>query len=65
MSRLLMSIAVEDAALDALGAKEAVAMALERLGRVTVMRVTVQEPEQLGFVPDPGTGRKEPARWKR
>ena len=65
MSRLLLSIAIDDAGVGPQGAKEAVAMALEGLGRVMVMRVTAQEPEQLGFVPDSGTGRKEAARWKR
>ena len=49
MSSLLLTIAVEDAAVDAQGAKECAAMALEGLGRARVLRVEEQEPEQLGI----------------
>ena len=46
MSRALITLAVEDAAEDPMGAKETVAMALEHLGGVRVLRVEVQTPEQ-------------------
>lgn len=49
MSDLLMSISVKDADIDPLGVKETIAMALEHLGMVRVLRVEVQEPEQLGL----------------
>ena len=51
MSRILLAIARDDATAGPQGAKEAAAMALEPLGSVQVLRVKVQEPEQLGFVP--------------
>lgn len=47
MSRLLLAVAIEDAAVGPLGAKEAVAMALEPLGGVQVLRVKAEEDEQL------------------
>lgn len=49
MSRLILTIAVEDAAVGPQGAKEAVSMALEPLGGVQVLSVNVQEPEQLAL----------------
>lgn len=47
MSCLLMTFAVEHAEVDPLGAKEAVAMAVEHLGGVRALSVEVQEDEQL------------------
>lgn len=66
MNRFLLSIAVEDAAVDALGAKECAVMALEAAGMAgaRVLRVEVQEPEQLameGVAPDRSTQPKPPA----
>ena len=58
MSRILIAVAVDDWGLGPLAAKEAVVMRLEPLGSVQVLRVKVEEDEQLGFVPDSGT-RKE------
>ena len=58
MSRILLAIAIDDAATGPQGVKEAVAMALEPLGSVQVLRVKVQEPEQLGFVPNSDTGKE-------
>lgn len=49
MSLTLMTFAVEDAAVDPLGAKEAVAMAVEHLGWVRVLAVEVREDEQLAL----------------
>ncbi len=47
MSRVLLAIAIDDFMDGPQGAKEAVAMALEGLGRVQVLRVKIQEEEQL------------------
>lgn len=47
MSRLLLAVAIEDAAVGPQGAKEAVAMALEPLGGVQVLRVAMYEQEQM------------------
>lgn len=48
MSRIIIMLAVDDVAgADPLGAKEAVAMALEPLGQVRVLRVDISEPEQM------------------
>lgn len=47
MSRVVDTIAVEDMGVDPLGVKEALAMAVERLGGVRVLAVDVQEPEQI------------------
>lgn len=49
MSRVLATIAIEDAAVEPLGVKEALVMAVEHLGGVQVLSVEVQEPEQLGM----------------
>ena len=58
MSRILLAVAIDDFAAGPQGVKEAVAMALEPLGSVQVLRIKVQEPEQLGFVPNSGTERE-------
>ncbi len=48
MSRLVLSVAVEDFWGNHLGDKEAGALALEPLGgQVRVLRVEVREPEQI------------------
>ena len=47
MSRVLLAIAIDDFMDGPQGAKEAAAMALEGLGRVQVLRVKIQEEEQL------------------
>ena len=48
MSRLLLTIAVEGAAVGkAIGVKEAIAMDLEKYGDVRVLRVEVREAEQM------------------
>lgn len=47
MSLTLISLAVENATMDPLGAKEAVAMAVEHLGWVRVLSVEAREDEQL------------------
>lgn len=49
MSDLFARIAIEDARVEPLGVKEAIAMALEHLGGVRVLEVQLQEPEQLGM----------------
>ena len=46
MSDLFARIAIEDARVEPLGVKEAIAMALEPLGGVRVLEVQLQEPEQ-------------------
>ena len=46
MSDLFAHIAIEDARVEPLGVKEAIAMALEHLGGVRVLEVQLQEPEQ-------------------
>lgn len=46
MSGALIHIAVDDLAVEPLGVKEAVVMALEHLGGVRVLEVQIQEPEQ-------------------
>ena len=49
MRRLLLTLAVDNVlAGKAIGVKEAIAMDLEKYGDVRVLRVDVQEPEQLG-----------------
>ena len=47
MSCVVATIAVEDMGADPLGVKEALAMAVERLGGVRVLAVEIQEPEQM------------------
>ena len=47
MSRILMAIAVDDWDLGPLAAKEAAVMRLEPLGNVQVLRVKVEEDEQM------------------
>ena len=48
MSRLVMALVVDHAVPGkAIGIKEAIAMDLEKYGDVRVVRVDVQEPEQL------------------
>ena len=49
MSCVLATIAIEDAVVDPLGAKEALVMAVEHLGNVRVLRVDVREPEQMAL----------------
>lgn len=49
MSRAVMTIAIDDLAVDLLGVKEALAMALEPLGAARVLNVEVHGPEQLGL----------------
>ena len=50
MSRLLLTLAVDNAPDGkAIGVKEAIAMDLEKYGDVKVLRVEVQEPEQMSF----------------
>lgn len=49
MRCVLATFAIEDAAVDPLGAKEALVMAVEHLGNVRVLRVDVQEPEQIAL----------------
>lgn len=50
MSSLLVTLAVDRATPGkAIGIKEAIAMDLEKYGDVRVLRVEVQEPEQLGI----------------
>lgn len=44
---LLMTFAIDDPAIEPLGAKEAVTMAVEHLGFVRVLHVDTREPEQL------------------
>lgn len=58
MSDLYAHIVIKDAAVEPLGVKEAMAMALEHLGGVRVLSVELREPEQLGFVSNSDT-RKE------
>lgn len=47
MSRVLLAVAIDDCGLGPLAAKEAAVMRLEPLGRVQVLRVKVEEPEQM------------------
>lgn len=64
MSRLLLVVAIDDAAVGPQGAKEAVAMALEPLGGVQVLRVKMYEPEQMrmeGGTFDPPKSKPAPA----
>lgn len=50
MSRLVLTLAVDYATPGkTIGTKEAIAMDLEKCGVVKVLRVDVQEPEQLGI----------------
>lgn len=58
MSRVLLAVAIDDWGMGPFAAKEAAAIRLEPLGNVKVLRVKVEEDEQLGFVPNSGT-RKE------
>lgn len=56
MPRLVLTIAIEDAAVGPQGAKEAAAMALEGLGGVRVLQVQIQGDEQMRFVSSSDTG---------
>lgn len=47
MSRILMAVAIDDWGLGPLAAKEAALMRLEPLGNVQVLRVKVEEDEQM------------------
>ncbi|MDE6588795.1 MAG: hypothetical protein K2K53_00320 [Oscillospiraceae bacterium] len=47
MSYTVITAAIDDMAVDPLGVKEAVAMALEPLGRAHVLQVEAREPEQM------------------
>lgn len=47
MSRVLLAIAIDDFSVGPQGAKEAAAMALEKLGRVQVLQVKVLEEKQV------------------
>ena len=47
MSRVLLAVAIDDFAVGPQGAKEAAAMALEKLGRVQVLKVKVLEEKQV------------------
>ena len=58
MSRIVVTLAVEDAAVGPLGTKEAVAMALEPLGGVRVLAVELHELEQIRMVPNSGNGKE-------
>lgn len=49
MSDLFARIAIEDAAVEPLGVKEAMAMALEHLGGVRVLEIQLREPEQTSM----------------
>ncbi len=51
MNRLVVTLAVESAAVEPLGVKEALAMDLEKKygGLVRVVRVDVREPEQMSI----------------
>ncbi len=64
MSRLVLTLAIENTIPGkAIGIKEAIAMDLEKYGDVKVLRVDVQEPEQLGM--ELAQGAKEgTASWK-
>lgn len=57
MSRVLATIAIEDAAVEPLGVKEALVMAVEHLGGVQVLSVEIQEPEQIKLGPPPKPSR--------
>ena len=52
MSGALLHIAVDDLAVEPLGVKEAVVMALEHLGGVRVLEIQLQEPEQTRMAGD-------------
>ena len=68
MSGALIHIAVDDLAVEPLGVKEAVVMALEHLGGVRVLEIQLQEPEQTRMAgdafappnPRPRPGQKSP-----
>lgn len=47
MSCVLATVAIDDLAVEPLGVKEAVVMAVEYLGFVRVLRVEVREDEQM------------------
>lgn len=47
MSRVLLAVAIDDCGLGPLAAKEAAVMRLEPLGGVQVLRIKVEEPEQM------------------
>lgn len=50
MTRLVVTLAVDNVPVGkAIGVKEAIAMDLEKYGDVKVLRVEVQEPEQLNL----------------
>lgn len=59
MSRMVLTLAVEDANVNPQGVKEAVAMALERFGPVRVLRVETQDAEQMRMT---GVARNEKRR---
>lgn len=60
MSDLHAHIVIKDAAVEPLGVKEALSMALEHLGGVRVLEIQLQEPEQLSMM----GGTKKPPRAK-
>ena len=47
MSRILMAVAIDDWDLGPLAAKEAALMRLEPLGNVQVLRIKMEEDEQM------------------
>ena len=47
MSRILMAVAIDDWGLGPLAAKEAALMRLEPLGNVQVLRIKMEEDEQM------------------
>lgn len=47
MSRILMAVAIDDWGLGPLAAKEAAVMRLEPLGNVQVLRIKMEEDEQM------------------
>lgn len=50
MSTMIVTLAIDGAAVDPLGIKEAVSMDMEKYGGcVRVLRVDVREPEQLSL----------------
>ena len=57
MSRIVVTLEIDDAAVGPQGAKEAVAMALEPLGAVRVLTVEARGPEQIHMAPNWGAGR--------
>lgn len=52
MSCIFAHIAIDDAAVEPLGVKEAMVMALKHLGGVRVLSVELQEPEQMRMAGD-------------